>query len=105
MSKVLVKFQWDCGRMGSVGGLFVTTQEKLEAAYGEQVYLGEVLGKHSEVYGELEPKDITVKSHDQAFIDTLVEIIGSENISGYNPLDYIEETDEEDVEEDEALSD
>jgi len=100
MSKVLVAFYWDCGRMGSVDGLFVTTTEELDAAYGRQVYFGEILGKHSEVFGDLQPKDITVKSDDPAFIDKLVEIIGSETISGYNPLDYIEESDEEGDDED-----
>jgi hypothetical protein len=101
MSKVLVAFYWDCGRMGSVDGLFVTTPEELDAAYGKQVYFGEILGKHSEVYGDLQPKDITVKSDDPAFIDKLVEIIGSDNISGYNPLDYIEGDEDEDEEDEE----
>jgi hypothetical protein len=100
MSKVLVKFYWDCGRMGSVDGLFVTTTEELDEAYGKQVYFGEILGKHSEIYGDLQPKDITVKSDDPAFIDKLVEIIGSETISGFNPLNYIDEEEEEDEEDD-----
>lgn len=88
--KVLVEFFWDCGRMGDVQGLFVTTEEELEKAYGKRVYFGEILGKHSEVYGTLDRNDITVKSEDQEFIAQLVTLLG-EHISGYNPLDKIEE--------------
>lgn len=89
MSKrILVQFSWDFGRQGDVDGLFVTTEEKIEAAYGKHVSLGEALGKHSEVYGDLERKDITIVSEDQEFIDKLVALLGT-NISGYNPLDHI----------------
>ena len=53
MGKVLVHFEWDCGRQGMVDGLFVTTQEKIDAAIGTEVYFGEILGKHSEIFGKL----------------------------------------------------
>ena len=91
MDKVLVSFEWDCGRMGFVNGLFVTTTKELEAAYGKLVYFGDILGKHSDIEGTLETKDITVKTGDPVFINKLVEIIGSHNISGYNPLNYMNE--------------
>lgn len=87
--KLLAQFFWDCGRMGDVDGIFVTTQEELDKAYGKQVYFGEILGKLSEIYGHLDPNAITVLSDDQEFITKFVEIMGS-NPSGYNPLDYIE---------------
>lgn len=95
MSKLLVKFHWDCRRMGDVNGLFVTTQDELDKTYGKQVYFGEILGKHSEIYGPLNSEDITVKSDDQTFIGKLVEVIGSTTISGYNPLSYLSEEEEE----------
>lgn len=94
MSKVLASFHWDYGRMGDVEGLFVTTREELAAGYGKRVYFGEILGKHSEVYGVLEEGDITIQSDDQEFIEKLVSLLG-EHISGYNPLDSIEGRDEE----------
>jgi hypothetical protein len=53
MSKILVKFYWDCGRNGDVEGLFITTKKELKYAIGKQIYFGEILGKHSEVYGIL----------------------------------------------------
>lgn len=91
MSKVLVSFEQDYGRMGTVDGLFVTTQEKIDAAIGKEVYFGEILGKHSEIFGPLKKEDFTVKSDDQKFIAQLLQIIGAETVSGYNPFDYLEE--------------
>ncbi len=89
-SKVLVRFHWDCGRMGRVEGLFVTTPGQLEAAYGKQVYFGEILGKHSEVYGTLDREDITVVTDDADFIEKLIQFVGAD-VSGYNPLAYMSE--------------
>ena len=103
MSKVLVKFNLDYGRMGNLDGLFVTDIEELDRLYGKEVYFGEVLGKHSEVYATMKADQFTVKSDDAAFIDKLVDIIGSDTISGYNPFCFIEE--EEYDEPDENLQD
>ena len=80
----LWSFFWDCGRQGEVEGLFKATKEEVESAIGKQVYFGEILGKHSEVYGTLEQGEITLESD-----DTLVVLNAIEN--GYNPLEYIEE--------------
>lgn len=101
MSKVLVSFHWDVGRMGDVNGLFVTTTEELETLYGKNVYFGEILGKHSCIEGTVDRNDITIKTDDAEFIDRLVGIIGHETVSGYNPFNYIEdeEEDEDDTEE------
>lgn len=87
--RVIAKFFWDCGRMGEVDGLFITTKEALEAAYEKEVYFGEILGKHSEVYGTLDREDITILTEDQDFIEKFIEIMGDGTVSGYNPLSYI----------------
>jgi len=92
--KLLAYFFWDCGRMGDVDGIFVTTQEELDEACGKEVYFGEILGKHSEVYGTLEECDIATLSEDQEFIAKFVEIVGP-NPCGYNPLEYIQFDEEE----------
>lgn len=84
----LYEYYLDCGRMGSLSGLFVADDAVVEAAIGKRVYFGEVLGKHSEVYGTLDREELTVKSEDQEFIAKLVDLLGSD-ISGYNPLGYI----------------
>lgn len=91
----LYKFFWDCGRSGNVAGLFVGDDQKVISAIGSAVYFGEILGKHSEIYGELGYEDLEVVSDDQEKIAWLVEIMGGRTISGYNPLSYIRGADEE----------
>lgn len=88
--KVLVKFQWDCGRMGNVNGLFIIEKEELEAAYGKNVYFGEILGKHSEIYGEIGANDFTILTDDQDYIEKTISLIGW-HLSGYSPFDYMNE--------------
>jgi hypothetical protein len=95
MEKVIAKFFWDCGRMGEVEGMFVSSRDELEKAYGKEVYFGEILGKHSEVYGTLDRCDIEIKTDDQAFIAKFEEIMGGGTISGYNPLSYLRDDEEE----------
>jgi hypothetical protein len=85
--KVIASFYWDCGRMGSVESIFVCDKEKLDAAIGKEVYFGEILGKHSEIFGKLEANEFKIKSEDQEFI----AIMGDGTISGHNPLDYLED--------------
>lgn len=86
--KLLWKFEWDVGRMGTVESTFVATQSEIDAAVGEQVYFGEILGKHSDVYGPLEAKDLEVISRDPNEIAVFERTVGS---TGHNPLDYIED--------------
>lgn len=88
----IYKFEADFGRMGDLEGVFVSTDEALQELYGKQIYFGEVLGKHSEVFLTLKPDHITEVTDDEKFIE-LFEKYGLEN--GYNPFDYYEE-DEED---------
>lgn len=91
----LYQFFWDCGRMGDLDGLFVADESIVESAIGKEVYFGEVLGKHSEVYGTLDEIDLRVVSEDQEKIECLVSLLGT-SISGFNPLEYIQEQDSED---------
>ena len=89
--KKLYKFQWECGRQGDLGGLFVAEEADIQAIIGQDIYLRKALGKHSEIYGELTEEDLTVKSVDQAFIANLIRVMDGElTISGFNPLDYYE---------------
>lgn len=96
MTKILVKFHWDCGRMGDVNGLFITTKEELENVYGRNVYFGEILGKHSEVHGKLNKEDFTIVSEEKDKIEWLQELMNSDTISEYNPFDYLEDEELED---------
>lgn len=91
----LYAFHWDCGRSGDINGLFVADDKLVNDIVGSRLHFGEILGKHSDISGTLDLKDLTVKSEDQDFINKLVEVIGSTTISGYNPLGYLPEEDDE----------
>lgn len=81
------KFYADCGRQGDLQGLFIAKKEHVKYLIESkiEVYFGEVLGKHSEVYGPIEEHEITFVSDSQEVID----IIKKFNLeSGYNPFDY-----------------
>ena len=78
----LWEFYWDCGRQGSVESIFKATKEEVDAAIGKEVYFGEILGKHSEVYGIIEDGEIELVSADPLIVKYATE-------SGYNPLDYL----------------
>ena len=96
--KLLVQFYWDCGRMGDLEGLFITTEDELKSWYGREACFGEVLGKHSEIDGTIDESDFTIKSDDQEFIDKIEEQLGI-HLSGFNPGAYIHVTDDEPEEE------
>ncbi len=90
----LCRFYWDCGRQGSLEGTFVASEDDLQKAIGQKLYFGEVLGKHSEIYGKLEEKDITILTDDQDFIQKAIEY--GLVPCGYNPFDYLPENEDED---------
>ena len=98
MSEVIARFHMGCGRMGDVDGVFITSKESIAKAVGKTAYFGEILGKHSDVYCDIEEDSIKVLTDDQEFIAKAKEIFGKTDISGYNPLSYIEEADEDDEE-------
>lgn len=110
----LYKFYWDWGRMGGLSGLFVADPKVVESCIGKTVQFGEILGKHSDVYGELEEDDLTVISDDQEKILWLMGVISegefstvslSElqyfSISGYNPLEAIDDWGDDDEDDNE----
>jgi len=81
----LYKFYWDCGRMGSLEGLFFANPEDIP--YGENIYFGEVLGKHSDISETLCEEDIVEIDLPEEIVTLLFEKLGR-NVSGYNPIDY-----------------
>jgi len=90
--KKLVRYNVDCGRMGSLDGLFICEDSDLDriADYGT-VSFGEVLGKHSDVRIKFTKEEFEILTDDQDFIDRLEKYVGGRSISGYNPLNYIDE--------------
>ena len=101
----LYSFYLDCGRMGEIGGLFVADPKIVSDALGKEMNFGEALGKHSEVYDTFDEDQIEMLSDDQDKIQWLIGVVGAttscSSISGYNPLDYIvdDEDDEDECDE------
>ena len=85
--KALFKMNFDYGRSGSLQGLFIAEKEYIDFLVEKEleVYFGEVLGKHSEVYGRVASEEITMITTDESVIH-IIEVHKLEN--GYNPLDY-----------------
>lgn len=100
--KKLYQFNFSCGRMGSLEGIFIAESSEVEALIGKEIYFGEVLGKHSEVSGLLEESDLQVLTDDQDFIETFERVLWTGTISGYNPLDYYDPDEDDEEEEDEV---
>lgn len=82
----LWRFWWDCGCMGELEGLFKATTKEIESLIGEEICFGEVLGKHSDIYGVIEWDDIELVSDNPLTVAIAAEC-------GYNPFYYIEEED------------
>lgn len=95
MKMCLWKFYWDCGRQGTIDGLFLATEDAVNNAIGKRVNFGEVLGKHSEVYGVLSEEDLQKIEIGESFSNKLEEMLGL-CWSGYNPLDYLVDEESED---------
>ena len=94
MEKVLVKYSEDF-YYGVMSGLFICTKGELEALKGKDVCFGSALGKHSEVMTNVAYDYCEIVSEDQDLIHDLLTVFGDNNISGYNPLDYVVESEDE----------
>lgn len=84
--KTLYKFHFNGGRGGDLFGLFIADSKEMaeSVASGDDVYFGEVLGKHSDVYGPIQECDYTEVTNNQQFIAELENL----NICvGYNPVE------------------
>lgn len=94
--KTVYGFYADCGRMGSLEGLFVATPEEVENLYGKTIHFGEALGKHSEISLKMDESNFTKRSDDPEKVAWLISIFDSETtLCGYNPLDYYEECEDD----------
>jgi len=98
--KKLYSYYIDYGRSGNLEGLFIAEESELKKILGKEIYFGEILGKHSEVTYTFDESDFNVLSEDQYKIEWLESLLGS-SVSGYNPLDYFEDSKWIPIEEDE----
>lgn len=99
--KGIYEFYWDCGRSGELSGIFVADSLDVGRAIGSNIYLGEVLGKHSDIKGILDAADINLKCKDSLFVAYFEEIFGQGYSMGINPVAHFleSEVDVADVEE------
>lgn len=85
----LYKFQYDFN-YGVVEGLFLAEESEIQKITGTEICFGEVLGKHSDIFVDIEEDDFEkIKISKKAILE-LKNIFGN-TISGYNPFDYIYE--------------
>jgi hypothetical protein len=86
MKKAVYKLHFDCGRMGELTGLFVERIDFVNKLIESkiEVYFGEALGKHSEIFGPIENQDITMVSDGE----DVVNVILDNNLqNGENPFE------------------
>lgn len=83
----IYKLNVDCGRMGDLEGVFVADSEDVDNLIKSKigVYFGEVLGKHSEVCGAIEPGEITLASDDPTAVKIVVDL---DLATGFDPFCY-----------------
>ncbi len=94
--KAVFKLQADCGRSGNLYGLFISDTEKVKKLIENktEVYFGEVLGKHSEVFGALDDNEIILVSSDENVVRMVEEL----NMKvGFNPFDYLDDEEENNI--------
>lgn len=89
--KKLYQFDFDT-YYSNTEGLFVADEADVAAAIGQTIYLGEVEGKHSEVFGPLEETDLKVVTDDPVFIRQFERLFPKG--FGINPLDYTGEVED-----------
>jgi hypothetical protein len=83
MTLKLYRYHEDFGRMGYLSGTFVADDADVEKALGQSVYLGEVLGKHSDISATIVDETLTVLTDDQDFIKKFHKF---QCDSGQNPV-------------------
>ncbi len=85
--KALYKMEVDCGRQGSLKGIFIADDKDVEilVKHKLEVHFGEVLGKHSDVCGAIDEDEI-IKITDE---ENVIEIFEKHHLdSGYDPFGY-----------------
>jgi hypothetical protein len=73
MSVKVYKYSENFGRMGQLDSVFVAEESDVARMMGKRVYLGEVLGKHSEVSATITGDTVKVVSDDQAIVEFFVD--------------------------------
>ena len=86
----LYKFYLDYGRQGELEGLFIADERDVIDIIDQEVFFGEVLGKHSDVSAVMDEDMFTVIDVPEETLKTLEKELGS-TWSGFNPIDIYKE--------------
>ena len=68
--KKLYKFHWDC-YYGKITGLFVAEEQDIKDIIGTEINFGNVLGKYSDVYRDIQNMDFQEIDIDKETMDKL----------------------------------
>lgn len=118
---LLVSYAEDFGRMGDLDGKILIPKDTWQIVDGHRWYASEVLGKYSEVYGDVgDPETWTIKPLTQEQAELLANVFDSNldelelfhpaeiysrfthiSLAGFDPLSYLNEESFEDEDEDE----
>lgn len=85
--KGIYRLNFNCGRQGTLNGIFIAEKEHVKILIENkiEIYFGEVLGKHSEIFGPIADDELVFISDNSEAIK-IIEDLGLEN--GYNPFNY-----------------
>ena len=78
----------DCGRMGSLEGIFWDTDVGIKDHVGKRFYAGEALGKHSDISGVFKEEMFTLVTDDIVAVSAFIKYNFS---SGWDPSSLLEE--------------
>ncbi len=108
MTQTLYRFYWDVQRHGEIESLFIADDEQVAAVLGMDIYLGEVLGKHSDISGTLDAEDLLIITQEPGIIADLRRVFSgaqtdsyrfrNDTLCGINPLNYLRDEAGDDVE-------
>ena len=86
--RAIYKMSIDCGRAGSLEGIFVAEDDEVNHLIDSKIEIsfGEVLGKHSDIVATLERSEVERITDDPSVIE-IFEKYGFH--SGYDPFDYV----------------
>lgn len=100
--EAIYKLKFNCGRQGELTGIFVAQKAHVEYLIksGIEVYFGEALGKHSEIYGPIEEKDIQMVSDDDQDVSRFISLHLK---SGRNPFNKIYLNEEDPIDDETVL--
>lgn len=96
---LLVKFEYEILHTGYLDSIFLCSQQDYDRLIGKYVYFGDVLGKHSSVGVTIRKEHLTILSQDQDKLPWLMKVFQHTTLSGHNPLEYLDDYDDYEVEE------